>query len=423
MDKIASKLQYLKGFVKGMEINGSKNDPILNELIDILELIYLELEDRKDHFSDYTMQRSDFSDPSVMPDVWYDNDKNIDINSKTPLYSDTVNREENILFEKLCKHCGTYIKAEFSPEEYKRVKIRCPRCRHYILTEETVFNWENEEPLETFESIKEDLKTTLDLDSHINELQDIEESLDLEKSEIQKQDEENEQAEDVFNFKELDIEDNIDYKEKDSIDIVEINKEIENILKMSNVDFGIRSDEYSFEDTLPDKFEDFDSEDEILSLDKIFEKYDEEKELDTEDTGSDNSEEIDASEKNDTIDESDEVESENISLDNDKSKALEETLAEVEILLVSNVKSEEELSEKLDKDSSLSSQEAAKDEKDSSENKVEAINKQEDSGDSPKIDSENKEKENIPKLEKTIDKVPVKTKKKNKGLFGRLFGK
>ncbi len=163
MDKIASKLDYLKGLLKGMELNGTKKNVIVEEIIEILDLMNKELATKEsdtslpfiqnrnmdyDYFNDKTMRRSDFKQPNDTADVWYDESISI---ARQPEHSVYKNNQKVVL-EKICKHCGTYIRAEFSLDEYEKVKIQCPKCKHFMLPEgftqdvykDKTFNWDEE---------------------------------------------------------------------------------------------------------------------------------------------------------------------------------------------------------------------------------------------------------------------------------------
>lgn len=175
MDRIPSKLDFLRGLLKGMELNGSKKNVIIEEIIEILELLYeeihfcredcereeLEVEEaagegfpQADDFEDKTMKRTDFKTPAGMADVWFDESLTVAKRPEKPAGAGTSVPVYNAktVMEKICKHCGTYIRAEFSFDESKRVKIQCPKCKHFILPEDTspyeslkehAFNWDD----------------------------------------------------------------------------------------------------------------------------------------------------------------------------------------------------------------------------------------------------------------------------------------
>ncbi len=302
MDKIASKLQYLKGLVKGMELNGIKNNPILDEIIDVLDLIYEELKsgnrnnfsytlsDEQNDYNDYreeTMQRGNYYKQSEMADVWYDGSLSVNQHAKNPIYGKKSNKDESsdekVLLEKICKHCGTYIKAEFSPEEYSRVKIQCPRCKHFILTEETVFSWDEvpdsdtENSLETFESLKESISSLMadeenfDEDSETKTFDEILEDevsqvviseLSEELAEqIQKSDEEDDKIDiDLFSNKKLDdsfIRYNIEDIENDDFEFEASLVEVEDEILFNDVDSNkeANKDKYTLEDKINNAFD------------------------------------------------------------------------------------------------------------------------------------------------------------------------
>ncbi len=169
MDKIASKLDYLKGLLKGMELNGAKKNVIVEEIIEILDLMNKELLAREfepslpfiqnksgdyDYFNDKTMRRSDFRQANDTADIWYDESINMARQAEHSVYKNS----QKVVVEKICKHCGTYIRAEFSLDEYEKVKIQCPKCKHFMLPEainqevykDKTFNWD-EEPTSEFE--------------------------------------------------------------------------------------------------------------------------------------------------------------------------------------------------------------------------------------------------------------------------------
>ncbi len=154
MEKIASKLNYLKGLLKGVEINGGKKNIIMEEIVEILDLMSKEMMERRredalplsvnkavdERYNDKTMRRSDFTPSMDSGDIWYDESLGA---AKYPEASVYRPRNQKILLEKLCKHCGTFVRAEFGAEEYERVRIQCPKCKHFILPDEKAFSWDD----------------------------------------------------------------------------------------------------------------------------------------------------------------------------------------------------------------------------------------------------------------------------------------
>ncbi len=155
MEQIASKLNYLKGLLKGVEINGGKKNIIIEEIIAILELmnkemielrreeslpLYLNKKVDCDYYNDKTMRRSDFTSSMDSGDIWYDESLSF---GKYPEPVSYRPNNKKILLEKLCKHCGTFVRAEFSAHEYERVKIQCPKCKHFILPDQKNFSWDD----------------------------------------------------------------------------------------------------------------------------------------------------------------------------------------------------------------------------------------------------------------------------------------
>ncbi len=177
MDKIASKLQYLKGILKGMELNGAEKNIIIEEIIDILELFYeniFEIDTIESSYKDLNINIKDsfsFEKKSNLKKMHNKESKNAekssyvlnasneindrsDFDSKlTKIINQKIKNDESLqsnsminkvlqdendktFLEKICKHCGTYIKAEFSSYEYNKVKIQCPKCKHFILPDD-----------------------------------------------------------------------------------------------------------------------------------------------------------------------------------------------------------------------------------------------------------------------------------------------
>lgn len=168
MKKVEAKVEYLKGLVDGAALRGAEKDAVIAGIIDALDLIAAELDELSTKgktsaypldFLEKTQNASALSDlsninhipneasdyqagafsytyggraPSGHADLWYDDSVNVQQRPKTPLYDD----KQTIRMERICRHCGTYVYAEFSPEERDRVRIQCPKCKHFLLPED-----------------------------------------------------------------------------------------------------------------------------------------------------------------------------------------------------------------------------------------------------------------------------------------------
>ncbi len=69
-------------------------------------------------------------------DVWYDDSVVIDKKTlKTPLFDKKQEKSHKTRVERICKHCGAYIVAEYNVDEIEKIRIQCPKCKHFLLPE------------------------------------------------------------------------------------------------------------------------------------------------------------------------------------------------------------------------------------------------------------------------------------------------
>lgn len=274
MDRIPSKLDFLRGLLKGMELNGSKKNVIIEEIIEILELLYeeinfcredcereeLEVEDaageefqQADDFEDKTMKRTDFKTPAGMADVWFDESLTVAKRPEKPAGAGTSVPVYNAktVMEKICKHCGTYIRAEFSFDESKRVKIQCPKCKHFILPEdgssyeslkEHAFNWDDLEERKESGFVFEEEDDFDEMDDVASIIQEAH-SFSVDVSEVEQ-----------FHFSGADEEDGLSFEELHGIDV---ETPIEEDEELSQADF---------EEQVPEAEEDLEVDEEDARL-------------------------------------------------------------------------------------------------------------------------------------------------------------
>lgn len=155
MKKISNKVQYIKGLADGLEIKGDRRNVIVTEILEVLDMISQAMEDMEaiveeqtEHI--YTLMNGESFDKEnydfpminnqtkktvgANADVWYDDSVVDKKASKTPLYKKTdKNIPDKIKVEKICRHCGTYIVAEYNSDESDRVRLQCPKCKHFLM--------------------------------------------------------------------------------------------------------------------------------------------------------------------------------------------------------------------------------------------------------------------------------------------------